>query len=75
MRRRITNLDHHHKETSGEYSGTRVISSRILVDEFGGQEAIMKALHTNPEVSSLATDVFQTGIPGSEADIRDRERM
>lgn len=64
---KITALDHHHKEEAGP-EGEKyecVISSRIIIEDFGGQDAIVEALETN----------IETGIPGTEDDLAQRRAI
>ena len=48
----IVILDNHHKDNSTDFPD-RVISARMIVEEFGGNEAIAQALYTNLKVSFI----------------------
>jgi Ca2+ transporting ATPase len=60
----ICNLDNHHFAGLKEYPNLR-ISSQMIMEKYGGQDGIMKALFTNSK----------TGIEASKDDIRDRQRI
>ena len=48
----IVILDNHHKDAGSPFKD-RVISSRMIVEDFGGLEAIASSLKTNLKVSAL----------------------
>lgn len=49
----VVNLDNHHKDEKSEHP-ERVISSRMIVEEFGGIPKILASLYTNAKVSPTA---------------------
>ena len=64
----VVNLDNHDKERSGAHPD-RIISSKIIVEDFGGVDTILQKLFTNPKVSASSDldtpDVCKSRI-GSE---------
>ena len=46
----VVNLDNHHKDEKSDYPD-RVISSRMIVEEYGGIAKILASLYTNGKVS------------------------
>lgn len=54
-------LDNHYKEPNSDV----ILSSRMIMEEFGGPQAIVSSLFTNPK----------TGIDGTAVDMKDRQNF
>jgi len=51
----ICNLDNHYKDEKNPDYPERTISSGMIIEQFGGVEAIMAGLNSNPKIGILGT--------------------
>jgi magnesium-transporting ATPase (P-type) len=60
----ICNLDNHYREEKGSHPN-RIISAKMIVEDFGGPAAICRSLHTNP----------RSGLSDNQAEMEERIRV